>query len=346
MGNNVKFTAVNAKVKALKGKMLKEEDFLKLLQSKDLKTALMYLKENTRYGELLQNYDFNNIHRGYLEIILNKYYTKVFNKFINYFNGEYRKLVKNLFLKWEIEDLKVIIRGKYIGRDKDVIESKLVAENSLNTIDYGYLLSSKSTDEVIERLKGSIYYHGIKNLANDVSKKGLFRIETELDFVYFSILRKELKHLDKQNKEILKVIIGLEADLSNLSWIYRGKKFYDITQEELFNYTIYDGYKLSPEDIKSLCYTKTIKDFHDVIEQTHYAWIYEVDNSNTIELREKEFQKKYFNKFIRENRSDFSVVISYLILYRIEIREIISILEQKRYEMDDNDSKKYINIKH
>lgn len=67
MGNAVKFTAVNAKVKALKGKMLKEEDFLKLLQSKDLKTALMYLKENTRYGELFQNYDFNNIHRGYLD---------------------------------------------------------------------------------------------------------------------------------------------------------------------------------------------------------------------------------------------------------------------------------------
>ena len=75
----------------------------------------------------------------------------------------------------------------------------------------------------------------------------MFRIETELDFVYFTAIRREIKHLDKENSEVVLSIIGLEADLLNLGWIYRGKTFYKIPPEELFNYTIYNGYKLSKE---------------------------------------------------------------------------------------------------
>lgn len=344
MGSIVKFTAVNSKVKALKGKMLKDDEYLELLQCKGFKEALRVLKENTCYGELLEDYNLDKIHRGEIEVILDRYYTVVYNKFVNYFSGEYRKLIKNLFLRWEIEDLKVIIRGKYIGHSNETIQNNLIARSSLNTIDYDYIISSKSIEELVERLKGSIYYDGIKNLVVDVNKKGLFRIETELDFIYFSTLRKQLKKLDKENREIVEQIMGMEADLSNLTYIYRGKKFYDITPEELFNYTIYDGFKLSEEKIKKLCYANSIEELQSILENTPYGWIYQVDNSIEIEKREKEFQKKYFSKYIRENRTNFSMVMSYLILYKIEIRDIISIVEQKRYDLDISQGAKYVSV--
>lgn len=344
MGSVVKFSAINSKVKALKGKMLKEEEYLELLQSKGFKNSLRILKERTHYGELLKEYDIEKIHRGELEIILDKHYTRIYNKFINYFNGEYRKFIKNLFLRWEIEDLKIIIRGKYIGRTKEEIEKVLIGKGRLNSIDYDYLLSSKNLEELVDRLKGSIYYNAIKNLIKDINEKGLFRIETELDFVYFSNIRKELKHLDKENREVISQIIGIEGDLLNLSWIYRGKKYYEITPEELFNYTIYDGYKLSKDSIKKLCYANNIEEFHHIIENTPYGWIYESDDVNNIEKKERELQKKYFNKFLKENKTNFSMVMSYLILYRIEVRDIISIVEQKRYDLDASEGMKYISV--
>lgn len=344
MGSVVNFTAVNSKVKALKGKMLKNNQYLELLQSKDFKSSLRILKENTSYGELLKTYEIDKLHRGELELILNKHYMEIYRKFINYFHGEYRKFIKLLFLRWEIEDLKIIIRGKYIGRSKEEIEKFLIAKSSLNTIDYSYLTSSKDLEELVNRLKGSIYYNGLKNLIKDVDKKGLFRVETELDFIYFSSIRKQLKHLDKENKEVVYEIIGLEADLLNLSWIYRGKKFFNIPPEELFNYTIYDGYKLSKESLRKLCYVTTLEEFHNIIENTPYGCIYKKDDSSIIEKSEREFQKKYFNKFLRENRTNFSMIMSYLILYRIEIRDIISIVEQKRYEVDINEGMKYVSV--
>lgn len=344
MGSVVKFSAINSKVKALMGKMLSRDQYLKLLKCKDFKSTVKVLKEETNYSELLEGYNLEKIHRGNLEIILDKHYVSIYSKFINYFHGEYRKLIKALFLRWEIEDLKVIIRGKYLGRSKDEIENKLIARSSLNTINYDYLLALKNVEEVVEGLRGSIYYKSLKNLAKGTSEKGLFRIETELDFVYFSSVRRELKHLDNENKEVGYSIIGLETDLLNLGWIYRGKTFYKIPPEELFNYTINNGYKLSKENLRKLCYVNNMVDFHTLIEKTPYAYIYEKDDSNLIEKREREFQKKYFKKFLRENETNISMVMSYLMVYRIEMKDIVSIIEEKKYVIDMSNGMNYISV--
>ena len=344
MGSVVKFSAINSKVKAMIGKMLSDDQYLKLLKCKDFKSTVKVLKEETNYGELLEEYNLDVIHRGNLEIILHKYYISIYSKFINYFDGNYRKVIKALFVRWEIEDLKVIIRSKYLGRSSDEIENKLIARSPLNTINYDYLLALKNVEEVIDGLKGSIYYKSLKKLGKDTSEKGLFRIETELDFVYFTRLRRELKHLDAENKEVGNNILGLEADLLNLGWIYRGKTFYKIPPEELFNYTIYNGYKFSKENLRKLCYINNMEDFRNLIEKTPYAHIYEKDDFNSIEKREREFEKKYFGKFLRENKTNISMVISYLVVYRIEIRDIISIIEQKRYSIDMNEGINYISV--
>ncbi|MBU3110441.1 V-type ATPase subunit [Clostridium lacusfryxellense] len=344
MGDIVKFSAVNSKVKALIGKMLSQDQYIKLLNCKDFISTVKVLKEETSYSEFLESYNLEKIHRGNLENILHMHYISTYSKFIKYFNGEYRNLMKVLFLRWEIEDLKVIIRGKYLGRSLDEIENRLIARCSLNTINYDYLLAFKNVEDVIYGLKKSIYYKNLKNLAKDASEKGLFRIETELDFLYFTSIKKELKHLSTENKEAVQSIIGMEVDLLNLGWIYRGKTFYKIRPEELFNYTIYNGYKLPKEKIRKLCYVNDMVDFHNLIEKTPYAYIYEKDDSVIIEKHEREYQKKYFKKIIRENETNISVLMSYFMIYRIEIKDIISIIEQKRYSIDLKEGIKYISL--
>ncbi|MBK5242764.1 V-type ATPase subunit [Clostridium sp.] len=344
MGSVVKFSAVNTKVKAMLGKMLSTAQYLKLLECKDFKSAVKVIKEETNYGKLFAEYNLENIHRENLEIVLDRHFISIYSKFINYFDGEYRKLIKALFLRWEIEDLKVIIRGKYLGRSGGEIESKLIARSPLNTIKYDSLLTLKTVEDVIDGLKGSIYYKHLRNLVDVTSEKGLFRIETELDFVYFSSIRRELKNLDAENQAVVSNIIGVEADLLNLGWIYRGKTFYKIPPEELFNYIIFNGFKLSKEDLRNLCYINNMEEFHDIIKKTPYASLYEKDDPNVIEKRRREFEKKYFKKFLTQNKTNISVVMGFLMFYRIETRDIISIIEQKRYNIDMNEGINYISV--
>jgi V/A-type H+-transporting ATPase subunit C len=344
MGSVVKFSAINTKVKCMMGKMLSTEQYSKLLKCKDFKSTVKVIKDETSYGKLFEAYNVENIHRETLEIILDRHFISIYSKFIKYFDGEYRKLIKALFLRWEIEDLKVIIRGKHLEHSKDEIAKKLIARSPLSTINYDYLLTLKSVEDLIEGLKGSIYYKHLKNLADITSERSLFKIETELDFVYFSAIRRELKHLDAENKEVVSNIIGVEADLLNLGWVYRGKTFYKIPSEELFNYIIYNGFKLSKEDLKNLCYVNSIEEFHNIIEKTPYAAIYERDDPNSIEKVQREFERKYFGKYLRENKTNISMVMSFLMFYKLEMKDIISIIEQKRYEIDMNEGINFVSV--
>jgi V/A-type H+-transporting ATPase subunit C len=85
-----------------------------------------------------------------------------------------------------------------------------------------------------------------------------------------------------------------------------------------------------------------MEEFHNLIEKTPYASIYEKDDPNSIEKRQRDFKKKYFKKFLRENKTNISMVMSYLMFYRIEIKDIISIIEQKRYDVDKNAGINYV----
>lgn len=341
MGNLVEFSAVNSKMMAIKGKMIKKDIYDELLNAKDYNKVVEILRDKTHYKNLLEREDISVLRRLNLEMLLNKNFVSLLEKLSHYFSGDYKKVISILFLRYEVEDLKLIIRGKFIEKDKEDIKKALLFRSKLNTIDYDYLIEAKNLDDLSERLKGSIYYKTIKRNIDKVDKS-LFMLETELDFLYFSSIRKIVKKLNKENRKALEIIIGFQADLANLSWIYRGKFYYEITPEELYNFTIYDRYKLKKDLIKNLCYAKGIDEFRDLIRKFPYKSIYDTTDVANIQLNEKECLKKFVSKIFSKNESNLSTLLSFIILYRLEINEIITIAEEKRYSLDFDESKEYV----
>lgn len=345
MGNVVKFAAVNTKVKALQGRSLNEEQYTKLVESKSFIDALKYLKEETSYKDALINYNIEDLHRGQLEIILEKYYTSIFYKLSHYLSGEYKKLFKILFMKFEIEDLKVIIRGKLAGTDNDYIRDVMAYRSSLSTINYESLISANDLDEVVERLKGTKYYDALEPVAPAAKKEGFFRLEMALDFTYFASLREFSKRLSREDKVAVEKLNGANCDLLNIQWILRGKKYYNLKPEELLNYTIYDGDKLSRETVKALCYSKDLNEFYDIMEKLPYKEVFLRTRGQEDYLTEKEilsYLKNLYKKAQRSNALNISVVMSYVELLLMEVKDIIAIVETKKYNADHSETKKYI----
>jgi len=344
MGSVLKYGAVNTKVKALQGKMLKKNQYAQLMECSNYHEALKYLKENTSYGEVLLNHDIERLHRGQLELILKKHYANYFYKFSHYFRGDYKELINIFFMRFEIEDLKVIIRGKFIGREKEDIIPYLTYESPLNNIDYQELLSAKDLVTLVEKLKNTHYYNHIHNLVLSVDEEGLFRLEMALDFVYFSSIRKVIKNLTKEDRKIIEEVNGIYADLLNIQWIYRGFKYYKLKAEELYNYTIYDGYKLKREELKKLCYINSLDEFYNIVGQLPYKEVF-INSKDRDYLVEKEilsYLKKNYEKYKKLNDLNISVLVAYLELFLIEVRDITSIVENKRYNIQKRDSMSYI----
>lgn len=348
MGSIVRFAAVNAKVRSLEGKLLTDEQYSKLITCKNYKDAISYLKDETFYHNVLSGYNADIIHRGDLEKILKKDYVKNFEKLGHYFNGVYKDVFKTLFMKLEVEDLKVILRGKYIKKSNDELKSLMLAEGKLNNFDYDSIINAKDIESAIQNLKDTLYYKHLAPLVSSIKDEGLFRIETSLDFIYFSFLRKCLNKIDKEDREILHKIIGTESDLLNIQWVFRGKFYYKLNPEELLNYTIYDSYKLKREELKKLSYAHDSNEFNEIIKKLPYKDVFDEDKNSEylVERQMLLFLRNMFDGFKREGNMNISCVVAYLELQYLEIRNVISIVENIRYGIGAEESSKYITLDH
>lgn len=344
MGSVSRFSAVNAKVRALEGRMVNEKQISKLLKCRSYKESLYYLADNTIYGQALEHYDIENIHRGQLEHILKKEYVKNFDKFSHYFTGDYKELIKIFFIRFEAEDIKVIIRNKFIKKFETDIETLAAYGSSLSTVNYDKLIKADNIEKVIDELKDTVYFKYISNLSKDIYKEGFFIMETALDRVFFLFLKKFINKLSIEDSESLKRINGIYIDLINLQWIFRAKKSYELLPEVILASCINEGYKIRKDKLKDLSYTKSIDEFYTLVKMTPYKIIFmEAENKEYLLEREMLFYlKKVFLQYKREYKTNISVLVSYFELSYMEMRDIISIIENIRYNNEAEEAKKYL----
>lgn len=344
MANVRRFAGINTKIRVLKGKMLKREDYEILITKKSVKDVAEYLKSNTDYNKVLKDIEVSNIHRGELELLLKKYIVLKYEKILHYFTGEYKKLFKTLFIRYEIEDLKLYIRGLARGEGLELARKFVIYSGIYSTINHDLLVTSKKIEDFIENLKGTIYYDILKPFEDEEDSKVTFYMEMALDRFYFKSLYEGIKKLDNRDEEILSELFGKNVDLLNLQWIHRGLKHYGLSPEELINYTLRGGHSLSYGEIKDLCYSKDDNELINRMINSRYGFLF--DNEETLDLfMERRIERYLYFQFLNYYREKFMNIaspIAYMHLIEYEMRDIISITEAIRYDLDKDDVKRYL----
>lgn len=344
MGSNTRYSAINTKISTLYGKLLKVEDYKKIISLKTPSEIAAYLKNNTAYGEFFRDRDPAAMHRTEIEQILKQGLINYMDKVIHYFSGEYRNFIKCFYMKYEITDLKRAARLIQIDKDFKALKDNLIFAGKYKYIDMDKVIMSKSISELISALKDTIYYPFLKNLEDENSDESLYRFEMSIDKAYFYILEDSTKYLLKEDREAFYNLIGSSIDMLNLRWIYRGKKYYKITPEELFNYTVNKGNKFNYRKIKEFCYLSSINEFIDMAKETPYGFMFKGCPEDDIFIERRMNRYLYFKmkKAKKRYNLNLSVLLAYLELIEFEIRDIISMIENVRYEMDYEDTRKYL----
>ncbi len=339
-----RFAAINTKVKTLSSKLLKKKDYENLIESKSVKDVVEYLKNNTAYKTVLNDINLQHIKVDEIEIIFKKYIISQYRKLIHYFTDEYRKLFKIIFLRYEIEDLKLYLRTIMRNESLKDIGEFIVYSGIHSNIDHEILTNSNDMEEFISNLKGTIYYEILKPYMNEDKEKRLFYMEMSLDGIYFKQLNKQIEKLHREDRRILTELLGQNIDLLNLQWIYRGLKFYRLSPEELINYTLSNGLYLNFNKLKELCYSDNEKVLIDKMVDSKYGFLF--DNKDTLEIfMERRIERYLYFLFLEyKKREKMNIIesIVYMHLLEYEMRDIFSIIEAIRYGLNPEESKKFL----
>lgn len=343
MDNVTRFAAVNAKIKTMEGGFLRDEDYISLLKMDSVIEVARYLKEKTAYSEVLADVEVESIHRGMLENLVKQNMVKNIDRIIHYFTGEYRDFIKTLYAKYEIEELKVIARAVYNGKNPaDFRNGAFIGKFS--GLDQNKVFTAKQVRDIIYALEGSEFYKFLIPLVDGDFTENLFRFEMVMDMSYYTILQREWSKLSKRDMSILQHAQGIIADLRNIQWIYRGIKFYRLSPEELLNYTINIGYRLDFNLLKALCYAQSLEEFFRLVKTTRYSFMFKEDETTDIYMERRMERHIYFElrALVRNNNLSIISAFAFIIFLEYEVKDIISIVEAIRYRIPADQAHKYI----
>ena len=111
MSGLISYSGLTTKVRAIRGRMLKQEQFMELAECKSVAEVIGYLRETEAYKDLFLTIEPEKIHRGNIEKILKRSYYSDFEKLYRFADAEQRKYLELFFKKFELSFLKSCLRN-------------------------------------------------------------------------------------------------------------------------------------------------------------------------------------------------------------------------------------------
>ncbi len=335
--------ALDTKVLALKAKTLTKNDYDKLIEADSLADAVRYLKDNTVYSKYLKDIDPEKAHRDQIEAALSKLTIDDTEKLLHYLKSSDKKLMSLITMQADIESLDILIRGLATGKDLKSLKDSLVYSKTYTKVNWNRLIEAEDWEQFKNDLKGTPYYRRLEVFDTIGPKEDLLQIEKSLERYYYDFLKKVLSDFSGKSEKKLVQALRESIDLENLIWIYRAKKFYHLKPATILSYSLLGGRYVTQEDLNRLA---MITDEDELLEElkkfSQYSFLFEhepEDRDLHMERRAERYQYYQFRKLLKEH--GVTRALAYLRLLNYEMKDIISIIEGKRYELSPDEMAAY-----
>jgi V/A-type H+-transporting ATPase subunit C len=342
MGGLIQYSAVATKIRAMESQLLSDEDFSRLASMDSVTQAVEYLNRIPAYKAILEDVDIANIHRGDIERLMvgTLYYD--FVKLYRFSQKKQREVMKLYFQKYEIVVLKQALRrvfnhGDRTGEGKsfwDILQK-------YTRIHLDEVGNAETMQALMHALRDTDYCRLLTRLDN-TEQITLFDYEMTLDLYYFTELWKRKNRFlkGKEQKQLTKTF-GSRIDLLNMMWIYRSKKYYQLSENSIYALIIPVTYRLREDEIRAMVASAGTRELDEVIHRTYYGKRFLELNGQELEQFYHQFLRKLYLEEKRREPYSMAVVTAYLYEKEEEIDKLTTILEGVRYGMPPEETLSY-----
>ncbi|RDY29877.1 V0D/AC39 family V-type ATPase subunit [Lachnotalea glycerini] len=345
MYNLLSYSGVTTKIRAMESNLLTEEDYRELASLKSVSEAAVFLRNKSAYRDLFADVDETRLHRGQIERLLKLSLYRDFTNIYKFSNPEQRNFLMLYFMRYEASILKTCMRSVLNG-SSDIPNKDIVRDffEHFSAINMDQLFVVHTIEEFVACLKGTNYYKPLSKLLT-LSSPTLFDYEMTLDLYYFSHLWKQSQKLLK-GKELksLSESYGSKIEMLNIQWIYRSKKYYNMTAADIYALLIPVSYKMKKQELMRLVESANMEDFNSNLSTTYYAKIVLPDTLTGEKLEDlyNKILDKINIKSARRNPYSVASMNMYLSRKDHEVSRITNALECIRYGLDSSETLKYL----
>ncbi|WP_424359260.1 V-type ATP synthase subunit C [Methanocella sp. MCL-LM] len=336
MGN---YAYASARVKTRKSFLYPKETYLKLLQM-DLPEISRFIEES-RYkkeiDELANKYSGIDL----LEYALNLNMAREMNEVLDFCQGEMKILLGAYLMKWDVWNIKSILRGKNYGASEDEIKETFVPAGELRTSTLVDLIHKGSIPDVIEGLNGTRFYKPLTSSLEDFNKtQNLSRLENNLDKAYYAYLL-SIKLAGTSADELMMTFVRREVDITNLRTLFRLKR-QGLEHEKIMEFLVPGG-KLKADDMRKFAQAPSFDEFVNLLKDTPY-WTdlseaienYRATKSlNAIEVALTRADIGYADKISHAYPLSILPILGYTVRKQVEVTNIRTIARGKEVNLSN-----------
>jgi V/A-type H+-transporting ATPase subunit C len=329
------FAYVNARVRSMESRLLKDHKMNELIEAAGANELIGFL-EDTDYGPYLSEVLGQSEDPTVAEKALDTHLAHVYKTLANISPDSARKILKLLEKKFDVKNIKTLLRAKYVGLNAEETFKLLIPLGTIPESRLRELSETKSVEEIVNALEGTGYTTILSDALTDYEQTGkLTALEMSLDKSILESLWKNVS-VDGTEKDLFKEFIGAMIDIENLKIILKGKAD-GLSSEVISNYTTSKGYELAAWKLKELADVESIEGVISSLEGTKYTSIMnesleEFEKVKSVYIFEKALDKYLVNMGKKLSlRQPFGIgpIIGLITSKELEIRNLKIIIKGK-----------------
>lgn len=330
--------ALSAKAKAMYGRRLSEKDYLELLKKRSVAEVCNYLKNESEYGNCLKDVKENSIHRGQLEKLLRQ---SMFERLLQLYRYSSKK--QQMFYRMTLKQIEIDLildRIRAIQSDdfNNAIADMPLYLDAFTEVHLDEFITVRNFDDMIRVLKPTMYYKVFKNYDLHDKYFDYTKLETDLQKLYYEHVFSTIDTLFKGNvKKDLKMIFATNVELSNITKLYRYKKFYQDDDANVRNALIDYQSRLSNSMLEKLIAAPDVKTLLTLLANSPYKILIDDNEYVYIEYYTDQVKCNTAKRFMYFTTAAPLVFSAFQELLELEVNNLITIIEGIRYKIPSDD---------
>ena len=343
MVSSMSSNAILAKARAMYGKRLTESDYTQLMECRTVSEVASYLKGRTRYGEIFGDINENDIHRGQLEPVLRQsIYTDIF-ALSRYAEDKSLAFVDFMAAELEIELIVRCLTHINMGRPEEFGLKLPLSMDKYTKTNFAKLAAVRSYDDIFDAVVDSKYIAVLKkNRPADGERINIALIEAQLYNQNYGTVISAINSAKKvRDRDELRDLFSALLDFRNVSRIIRLKTYYGMSGDKIRPLLIPYG-RLSTRTLGEICDAGDVTEAVELINSTYLGRLMaKLENDDKDQIANTMINI-YCKHHLRLSPNPTIVMISYVYLKDIELKNIIYIIEATRYGLSAEEKEKLL----
>lgn len=294
----------------MKGRLLDRSALEHLINKPDIESLISDL-EKTSYREELERagVQFSGIHR--IEVAIRKDLIRAFRAILGFIKDDERENLLTLVLqRWDVQNIKTILRGKKIHAPANEILECLIPAGELDEAALTELVKQPDVKAVIDLLAtwGVPYARPLtRNFKEFSETRDMLVLEYAIDTFYYEHSLSILKSKDTDDNRIIRDMLISEIDINNLRTVFRVIRD-RMDREEARRFFMKGSPELDIETLYAMVKTGTMESALKQLEQTSYRFLTQIPHeyvaAEKISAFEKELEKHLIKKGVNQFLGD------------------------------------------